>query len=339
MGKLTLEEIGKLAGVSRATVSRVVNDYPHIRQEVRERVLKVIEETGYQPNRAARSLASNESNTIGLVIPSIVNQVFTDPYYPRLTQGIAQACNENGYILSLFLFHTPEAEKMAARRIIGNSLLDGIIITADILDDPIVPDLLAANVPFVQVGRPQYPDRVSYADSDNIYGGELATTHLINLGYRRIGQIATGRNTAGIDREIGYRRALEAHNVPLDETLIAYGDFSRESGYDAMQQLLPHHPDAVFIQSDTMALGALRALREAGLTVPEDIAIVGFDDLPPATMAEPPLTTVRQPILETGMQVVELLLDILRNGATTPTSRILPVELVIRESCGAGLKS
>lgn len=335
MAKLTLEEIGKLAGVSRATVSRVINNYPHIRAEVRERVLKIIEETGYQPNLAARSLASSESNIIGLVIPSIINEVFTDPYYPRLTQGITQACNENGYTLSLFLFHSQEEEKMAARRIIGNSLLDGIILTADILDDPIVPDLIAADVPFVQVGRPQQPDKVSYVDSDNTYGGELATNHLIQLGYRRIGQIATAHNTAGIDRSFGYITALRKNNISEIEDLLVYGDFSRESGYHAMQTLLPHRPDAVFIQSDMMALGAIQAIRETGLSVPDDIAIVSFDDLPPALLGEPPLTTVHQPIQETGAAAVKMLLDILQNGTKPPRKKILPVELAIRGSCGA----
>lgn len=339
MSKLTLENIGELAGVSRSTVSRVINNYPHIRPEVRERVLKVISETGYQPNLVARSLASSESKIIGLLIPSIINEVFTDPYYPRLTQGIAQACNQNGYTLSLFLFHTPEEEKTAAGRIIGNSLLDGIIITADILDDPIMPDLIEAEVPFVQIGRPQQTEHVSYVDVDNICGGEIATSHLIGLGHRRIGQIATSHNTAGIDRDIGYRRALEVNNLSVDEQLIAYGDFSRESGYGAMNTLLPQRPDAVFVQSDSMALGAIQAIRDAGLSVPDDIAIVGFDDLPPSTMTEPALTTIRQPIHETGQQAVALLLEVLQLGTKPPRNTLLPVELVVRASCGAMLRS
>lgn len=338
VSRLTLEQIGELAGVSRATVSRVINNYPHISAEVRERVLKVIQETGYQPNLVARTLASSESNIIGLVIPSIINAVFTDPYFPRLTQGIAHACNQNGYTLTLFLFSSPEEEQTAARRIIGNSLLDGIIITADILDDPIIPDLLAADMPFVQVGRPLQPDVVHYVDADNSLGGAIAARHLIELGYRRIAQIATDRNTAGVDRSRGFLRTLEANGIDLPEELIAMGDYSTESGYHAMKALLQHYPEAVFIQSDTMALGAIRAIHEAGLSVPDDIAIVGFDDLPPALLAEPALTTVHQPIYETGMQAVELLLDVLQNGAKPSKNRILPTELVIRHSCGASGK-
>lgn len=330
---LTLEKIGELAGVSRSTVSRVINNYPHIRPEVREKVLSVIKETGYQPNLIARSLAANESKVIGLVIPSIINAVFTDPYYPKLTQGIAEACNELGYTLTLMLFHSPEEERQNARRIINKSLLDGIIITADILDDPIVPELLETGVSFVQVGRPKQTEKVNYVDTENVYGGELATSHLIKLGYQRIGQIATAKNTAGIDRHTGYQKALENYGIAYDESLVEYGDFSRESGYVAMKQLLSHKPEAVFVHSDTMALGAMQAIREAGLSIPDDIAIIGFDDLPPALLAEPKLTTIRQPIHQTGMMAVELLLDVIRNGIQPPKKRILPLELVIRGSC------
>ena len=331
--RLTLEKIGELAGVSRSTVSRVINNYPHIRPEVREKVLSVIKETGYQPNLIARSLAANESKVIGLVIPSIINAVFTDPYYPKLTQGIAQACNELGYTLTLMLFHSPEEERQNARRIINMSLLDGIIITADILYDPIVPELLENGVSFVQVGRPQEPEKVNYVDTENVYGGELATEHLIKVGYRRIAQIATAKNTAGIDRDTGYRKALDKHGIDYDSNLTTYGDFSRESGYKAMTELLVHQPEAVFVHSDTMALGAIQAIREAGLSVPDDIAIIGFDDLPPALLAEPPLTTIRQPIHQTGMMAVELLIDIIKDNTQPPKSRILPLELVIRGSC------
>lgn len=336
--KLTLEKIGKLAGVSRSTVSRVINDYPHIKPEVRERVRRVIEETGYQPNSVARSLASSKSKVLGLVIPSIINSVFTDPYFPRLTQGIAQACNEAGYTLTLILFHSPEEERQNARRIINNSLLDGIIITADILDDPIIPHLVATETPFVQVGRPQQPEKVSYVDTDNRYGGELATEYLIQAGYRRIAQIATAKNIAGIDREDGYRKALRDHGMVIDPNLTAYGDYTRASGYTAMKALLPQEPDAVFVHSDTMSLGAIQAIREAGLSVPHDIAIVGFDDLPPATLAEPKLTTIRQPIHQTGVVAVNMLIDILKTGTQPPRHRILPIELVTRQSCGQALR-
>lgn len=335
MKKLTLEKVGKLAGVSRATVSRVINNHPNISPEVRERVQKVIADTGYQPNQAARSLVSNRSQVIGLVIPNVVQAVFADPYYPLLTQGISAACNQLGYTLALFLFHKKDDEQGAVRRFTQNSLLDGIIITADNLESPIVPQLLQRDTTFVSVGRPVMAEKVTYIDVDNFAGGYNATAHLIKLGYQRIAQIATVHNTAGIDRDRGYRQALMDRNIPIDENLIAYGDFKEQSGYEALQQLLPQRPDAVFVQSDSMALGALRALRDAHLAVPDDVAVIGFDDLAPAQLAEPRLTTMRQPIERTGMLAANTLIDMLKNPEQPTQHIVLPTELIIRSSCGA----
>lgn len=332
MKRFTLEEIGRLAGVSRATVSRVINNHPNISDEVRERVQRVIAETGYQPNLAARAMASRQSNILGLVIPSVVQAVFTDPYYPRLIQGISQACNDNDYTLSLFLFHSKEEEQKTLTRILGNGLIDGLIITADNFRTIFVPHLLARQMPFVMVGRPEDPTELNFVDADNELGGYLATMHLIEQGCERIGTIATGYNTAGTDRMRGYRNALEACGLPLDDTLVVYGDYGQESGFAAMQRLLPHQPDAVFVQSDTMALGAMQAIRESGLSIPQDILLVGFDDLPPAATAMPQLSTVRQRIKQAGEVAVETLINILQKKVEPPQHVILPVELVVRES-------
>jgi LacI family transcriptional regulator len=340
MKRLTLEEIGEIAGVSRATVSRVINNHPNIRPEVRERVKKVIAETGYQPNLAARSLASNESKILGLIMPSILQSAFTDPYYPRLVQGISRACNENDYTVSLFLFQTEEEEERMIQRIAGNGLIGGLIVTADTFHNPFVHKLQEYQIPFVQIGRPRDEDanRISFVDVDNEAGSYLATLHLIQQGYERIAEIATAHNTAGMDRDAGYRRALSERRFPIDSNLIVYGDFSEKSGYRAMKELLPHKPDAIFIQSDAMSQGAMKALREAGLRVPDDIAIVSFDDLPLAMNAEPPLTAIRQPILHVGALAVETLIDMLKTSTEPPRHIILPVELVIRATCGAVTK-
>jgi LacI family transcriptional regulator len=335
MKKLTLEEIGKMAGVSRATVSRVVNSYPHIRPEVRERVERIIAETGYQPNLLARSLASDRSNIIGLVIPSAAQAVFADPYFPILIQGITQVCNANSLTLSLFLFHSREEEQRAIRSISGTGLLDALIITADRKNASFIPMLRESHVPFVLIGRPEQRSQISYIDTDNVTGAKMATDHLIQLGYRRIATIATEQNTAGDDRYTGYVDALRFSGIAVDENLIEFADFSMESGYKAMKRLLQYEPDAVFVTSDTMALGALHAIREARLRIPDDIAMVGFDDLPPAVQAEPPLTTVRHPIKEAGAGAVEMLIDVMNNGSKPPRRKILPTKLIVRASCGA----
>ena len=307
MKRLTLEEIGKLAGVSRSTVSRVINNHPNIRSEVRERVQKVIDETGYQPNSAARSLASKQSKILGLIMPSIVQSAFTDPYYPRIIQGISHACNENDYTVSLLLFETKEEEHKMIKRVVGSGLIDGLIITADTINNPFVPTIQKYNIPFVQIGRPREKDSnfVSYIDVDNIAGAHLATTHLIQQGFTCIGQIATVHNTAGVDRDTGFRRAMAERGLNINEDLIAVADFTEASGYQAMKTLIPKKPQAVFVQSDAMAVGAIRAIRDHKLKVPDDIAIASFDDLSFAATADPPLTTIRQPIYRTGELAVE----------------------------------
>jgi LacI family transcriptional regulator len=336
MGKLTLEEIGKLAGVSRSTVSRVINRHPNVRPEVRERVLKVVAETGYHPDPAARSLAGQRSGIIGLVVPLAVQRLFDDPYFARLIQGISRACNAHDYALSLILFHSKEEEAKLYPRISRNQLFDGIIVTATQVEDPLIPQLLANQVPFVLDGRHEDP-RVSFVDTDNVAGAYTAVSHLIRLGRKRIATI-TGPldNLAAMDRKQGYLSALRGHGRLIDEDVMVSGDYTEVSGYEAMRRLLPRKPDAVFVTSDTMALGALRALRGSGVKVPDDIALVGFDDLPQAATADPPLTTLRQAIQRRGVMEVETLIDILHNGLEPSRRLIVPAELVIRASCGAG---
>ncbi|MBZ0286121.1 MAG: LacI family transcriptional regulator [Anaerolineae bacterium] len=332
---LTLEKIAELAGVSPATVSRVVNNYPHIRPEVRERVQQIITQTGFQPNVIARSLASDRSGIIGLVIPNSPRMVFTDPYFASLITGITQATNRSGLTLSLFLFHSKEEETRTIQSILTTGLLDGVIITADRKEDSFLPRFAERGLPFVLIGRPERHMQINYVDSDNVAGGYMAAEHLLKLGRRRVATIGSDQNTAGDDRYTGYRNALETYQFTVDPDLVAFGDFSMESGYSAMKTLLPQHPDGVFVASDTMALGALRAIREAGLRVPDDISVVGFDDLPHALQADPPLTTIQHPIEQSGRLAVELLSTLLNEKDAPSRRTILPGKLIIRASCGA----
>jgi len=336
--KLTLEQIAKLSGVSRSTVSRVVNDHISVKPHVRQRVLEVIAETGYRPDPVARSLAGRRSGIIGLVIPRTVQSLFTDPYYPRLMQGIAQACNTHDYILSLFLFHTEDEEQKLLPRVMHNRLVDGIIVSASPIDDPLIEQLIENRLPFVMIGRPGSPGPISFVDVDNVAGAYSAVSHLIRLGYQRIATITGPVNTTvGLDRQQGYLNALEEGGQTIDKSLIVEGDFTEMGGYIAMQRVLLYKPAAVFIASDTMALGALRALRNAGVVVPDEIAVIGFDDLPAAVVSDPPLTTISQPIRRVGAQAVENLIDILKNTPEPPPCTVMPTQLVIRNSCGSKL--
>jgi LacI family transcriptional regulator len=332
-----IEEIAKASGVSRSTVSRVINNDENVKESTRQRVLEVIQRRNYQPNLVARRLASGRTRIIGLVIPATVSALFADPYFPVLIQGVTSACNAHEYAMMLWLAE-PEHERRIINQIAHNGLLDGVIIASSVLDDPLHNLLLEDRFPFVMVGRHPSLPNLSYVDVDNWQGARDAVSYLIRLGRRRVATITGPHNMiAGLDRRDGYLAALRDRGLVAEPALMREGDFTEAGGYHQAQRLLPAHPDAIFAASDTMARGAMRALREAGVRVPEDVAVVGFDDLPFAAHTDPPLTTVRQPVLRTGQLAVEGLLEILKEPSPQPHRVVLPTELVIRASCGSGL--
>jgi LacI family transcriptional regulator len=337
---LTLEEIARLSGVSRSTVSRVINQHPNVSKDVRKRVLEVVQETGYQPNLAARTLASKRSWMIGLLLPRSVSSFFADPYFPRLTQGVAQACNQFDYTLGLFLVGNKEDEEKITPRVSRKGMLDGILIQSGQIGDQLIDRLMNSNLPVVVIGRPFQSEDVSFIDVDNISGAHNAVSHLIRLGYQRIATITGLPGSAEtMDRVEGYQKALLERGRNIEEELIAEGDFTEAGGYYAMQQLLPTKPQAVFAASDLMAVGAMRAVREAGLSIPDDIAFVGFDDVAIATYSDPPLTTIRQPIVRFGVNAVEILIDLIENGIEPARRIMMDTELIIRDSCGASRRN
>ncbi len=273
-----------------------------------------------------------------MIIPEAVTTLFTDPFFPLLLRGATEACNAHHYQLLLSLFDDPAEQEEMYQRVLRSGYLDGVILASTSLDDPLIPDLLRDRIPFVSVGR--HPNgRVHYVDVDNVAGARMAVEHLVRQRHQRIATITGPPDMiAGQDRLEGYRQALKAHRIPLEEELIVEGDFTENSGMVAMQRLLPASPDAVFVASDMMAIGALKALRQAGWQVPQDIALVGFDDIPIALAIEPALTTVRQPIERMGSMAVEVLLSVLEGSSEEEALAhriILPPELVVRASCGS----
>lgn len=331
----TLEGIAQMAGVSRSTVSRVINHQPNVKAEVREQVWQIIRQVGYQPHAAARSLVTKRTHVIGLIIPQAVTSLFTDPFFPLLIRGIAEACNAHGCQLMLSLFTGQTNPDDLYREVVRSGHLDGVAVASTNLDDPLVPRMIEDGVRFISVGA--HPDRrVSYVDVDNASGARMAVEHLLRQGRRRIATVTGPRRmVAGRDRLAGYRQALEGRGLPYDEALVAEGDFSEDGGRLAMQRLLTQAPDAVYAASDMMAVGAMKVLKEAGRRIPDDVAVAGFDDLPVASIVEPALTTVRQPIERLGAMAAEVLLDLIEGKVEGPQHVILPAQLVVRQSCGS----
>lgn len=332
MSPLTLEDIARMSGVSRSTVSRVINGDPNVNDKTRERVNQVIDRISFQPNLAARGLAVGRTGVLGMVIPMGVASIFSDPFFPILIQGVAATCNAADYSLMLWMGE-PEYERKTISKILYNGLVDGVIVSSMLLDDPLIERLSEANRPFITVGRHPTNERINYIDVDNRIGAFQAVSHLMRSGRRRIAVINGPANMiAGQDRYKGYQDALHDRGIPLNPELIAEGDFTEVSGYLAMRRLLQARVDAVFAASDAMAFGAMRAIKEANLAIPGDIAVVGFDDIPLAAISNPPLTTVRQPILRSGSLAAETLIDMIERPDPQPRRVILPTELVIRAS-------
>jgi len=329
----TIKEIAKLAGVSRSTVSRVINNDPNVSDHTREKVQAIIDEQEYRPNPVARSLISGRTHVLGLVIPMAFSSLFTDPFFSLLSQGISSTCTANNYTLMLWLIE-PDYEKRANDNILNNRLIDGIIVASNVIDDPLIEGLIARKVPLLQIGRNNCPD-VSSVDADNVHGATMAVRHLVNIGRKNLATVTGQMNRySGQDRLTGFKRGLQEKNLPILEERIAFGDFTEKGAYLQTKTLLSRTKfDGMFVASDMMSFGAIRAIQEAGLCVPDDIAVVSFDDIPAAARHHPPLTTVRQPIHQMGSIAAQTLIDQLDNNDTaTPRRIILPTELVLRET-------
>jgi len=333
---LNLEDIARLAGVSRSTVSRVINHHPNVSDATRQKVLQIIEEQNFRPNLAARTLVTQRTRVIGILIPHAV-AVFTPYYFPTLLQGIGDTTHERDYATLLWWGQSGAEEERFTRRILQqNRLMDGLIIASATVDDPLIPRMLQMKIPFVMVERPLYfADQISYVTIDNVQGAKMAVDHLIKLGRRRIGHLTGSLNNVdGQDRLTGYRLALQEHGIPFNPDYVVEAQFTRKAGYTGMKELLQRDVDAVFAGNDDAAVGALQAMHEANVCIPEDIALVGFDDLPTALDFTPQLTTIHQPIREKGATATSVLLDIIEGMVEAPRHVLLPTELVIRESCG-----
>jgi DNA-binding LacI/PurR family transcriptional regulator len=328
----TLEDVAARAGVSRATASRVVNGARRVAPSTRRAVEAAIAELGYAPNRAARSLAAHRSDTVALVVSETTGRLFADPFFGRTIRGVAAVLGATDYQLVLVTVEGDDDRDRVERHLLrGNAA--GALLLSTRTDDPLPRRLHDAGLPCVLVGRPAGDLPLGYVDADNAGGARRAVAHLVDRGRRLVGTVAGPADMVpGEDRLAGWRQALvDAGRLP-SPTLVASADFTRAGGRAATDELLARQPglDGLFVASDLMALGALDALRAAGRRVPDDVAVVGFDDSELAASADPPLTTVRQPIEDLGRRVAGALLAQLGGGE--PTTEVLRTELVVRSS-------
>ncbi|HEX7195579.1 MAG TPA: LacI family DNA-binding transcriptional regulator [Candidatus Limnocylindria bacterium] len=328
---VTLEQVARLANVSRATASRVVNGDPRVGHDARSAVGAAVRELRYVPNRAARSLVTRRSDSVAVVIPEPTAQVFGDPFFPRVLRGITDALAEESLQLVL-LMPQARADEQRVERYLAAGHVDGVLLISLHGSDPLPEALRRDGVPLVVGGRPPSPG-ISYVDVDNRGGAANAVRHLVGRGCAAVATIAGPQDmAAGADRLAGYRQGLGG--VAADRELAEIADFTVDGGRAAMERLLARDPaiDGVFVASDLMAVGAIAALRAAGRAIPDDVAVVGFDDSPLASTTEPPLSSIRQPIEEMGREMTRLLMREVREPDVNARHVILDTGLVIRES-------
>ncbi len=331
--KVTIGEIARLAGVSKTTVSRVLNEKPDVDPRTRQRILDLIDEYSFQPNAFAKAISLQKSSHIGLIIPHNAQYVFSNPFYTEVMRGVSTEVDQSGYFLVLCYTHeTNYLDIYRQKRVDGFVLLSPGSYHSAIIDS-----LNREKVPFISTAKISSEEAMTYVDVDNYYGATLAMEHLVQLGHQRIAYIGKPTLQSSQDRLRGYQHVMEKHALALrDDWMLITDTSSVEGGYQYTQKLLSNHdiPTAIFLANDVMAIGAIHAIQESGRSVPDDISVVGFDDIPLARYQNPALTTIRQPTFEKGILAARSLINTLETGLP-PKSTTLDVELVVRQSTTA----
>ncbi|MCX7842547.1 MAG: LacI family DNA-binding transcriptional regulator [Clostridia bacterium] len=325
----TIQDVAKAAGVSVATVSRVLNNSGLVQEETRETVMEAIRALNYQPNLLGRNLRRMETRMILVLLPNISN-----PFYSRIVKGIEDVAHKNGY--NIMLCNT-DSDKMRERiylELLKKRLSDGIILMASELSREELLEL-GKNYPVVQCCEYREDVEITHVSIDNYSAAKKAVNHLIGQGHKRIAMISCKNNfLSTVQREAGYKKVLEESGIEFDPDLLAYGDYGYKSGLRTAKQFLSMQdkPTAIFAISDMMAIGAIKAVRQAGLKIPEDIAVVGFDNINFASMCEPELTTVSQPKYDIGCYTMEFLIRQIKGESKSSQAIFLEHELIIRAS-------
>jgi LacI family transcriptional regulator len=336
MGKLNIDQVAELAFVSRSVVSRVLNNRPNVSDDAKERVLDVVEKYNYQPSTVARSLATSRNYEIGILSPRRCDEALGNGFWSLLHLGIFEECIQKGYFLTLSPIST-DKDATINEHILDDKRLDGYILLTQEITDFLVNKINERNIPMIMVGHDEQSKELSSIDVNNFSGMYKATNHLIELGHSQIGAImADPHLKESTDRIKGYRQALNDALITPPEEYLSVGNYSQHHGYQAMKKWIDEGLEitAAVCMGDTLAMGALLALHQADIAVPEDFSIVGFDDLPFAQYTIPPLTTVKQPIYEKGKCAANLIVNQIENNNENIVHENLDPSLIIRESTG-----
>lgn len=328
--KVTIVEVASEAGVSFGTVSRVINNDVHVKPQTRERVLETMRRLNFVANRQARSLAGGKTNTIGLLVPDLGTG-----YIGEIIRGIDAELGEAGYDLMLYTTHRASTKEEGYVSNLVQGMVDGLILVLPRNPGDYIGIMTQRKFPFVLIDHQGTGEDCPAIGSTNWQGAFNATNFLIKSGHKRIGFITGWLDLgAAVDRLEGYKAALRTNKIPLIPDLVHEGTFAQLDGYTGASRFLDMKkpPTAIFASNDVMAMAAMDAVRERGLRVPEDISIMGFDDIPQASLVRPSLTTVRQPLEQMGRIAAQVLFDILKNPNQKHNRIELPTEIIIRDS-------
>jgi LacI family transcriptional regulator len=333
----TIVDVARESGVSYSTVSRTLNGYEFVKPSTREKVLQAAKKLGYVPNQQARSLAGGRSNLIGVLVPALSND-----YISEILRGVDEELAKSNYNLILYTTHRHQGKESTYVATIMNGGADGLLLVVPLISTPYLDALRQQDFPYVLIDQSDKAEKSPVVNSTNRQGAYEATRYLIELGHRRIGFISGLMGlTSATERLGGYSDALSDHGIPVCHTFIAEGDFGEHGGYIAAQKLLAlaESPTAIFASNDLSAFGAIEAIRQHGLRIPEDISVIGFDDIPQASLVYPKLTTVRQPLAQIGREAVTMLLDYIENPAQGMRQVTLETQLILRDSCASPRQS
>ena len=332
---VTIKDVAKKAGVSPSTVSRVISKHPRISKETIERVTRVMEELGYHPNSMAKGLVSKATHILGVILPRPAEELFQNYFFHEVLRGLLAQANRSDYDLLIASGSSESDELETVKRLVRGRRVDGIILLTSKMKDPLIAFLNESRFPFVIIGRSQdFPD-VPTVDNDNVQAAYDATRHLINQGHVRIGFVSGPRElTVSQDRLAGYRRAMQEAGLEVSEDWVVEGEFLQETGYRAMSMLmnLPERPTALVVIDDIVAFGVMHGLNELGYSVPQDMCLVGFNNISMSEHTSPPLTTVDIGAYQIGYMTAQTLIKVIAREPLHQNRIIIPHRLVVRGS-------